>query len=294
VAWAGEPEVAGRQGGVFTAEQAISQGWSPRQVQRRRSAGGWRRVLGDGLTARRGDVDVPARGWAVHLTWPDAVLAGPTAALLHRLPVPGTDDVWVRGPRIRARGVAGLPGSIDPASHATVDGLPVTSLRASVLDSLVVLPDEAAYDLVAWVFSRGLVDRTDLREATLERFGQRGVCRLQTVVRITSGGAVNRGEGQLHEILRGGGIDGWRAGVAVRDAGGIIAVVDILFDLVRLVIELDGRRAHSDRAAFENDRRRQNRLVNAGFTVLRFTWADLTERPESVVHEVRAALARLA
>ena len=38
-------------------------------------------------------------------------------------------------------------------------------------------------------------------------------------------------------------------------------------------------------------RRRQNRLVAAGYTVLRFTWDDVTRR-QSTVSQIRTALAQ--
>lgn len=41
---------------------------------------------------------------------------------------------------------------------------------------------------------------------------------------------------------------------------------------------------------FVNDRRRQNALVNLHWTVLRFTWHDLVDRPDGVVNENRTAL----
>ena len=41
------------------------------------------------------------------------------------------------------------------------------------------------------------------------------------------------------------------------------------------------------------DRRRQNRLVNAGWTVLRFTWQD-TLHPDYIPHTVRQAIAAAA
>ena len=57
-----------------------------------------------------------------------------------------------------------------------------------------------------------------------------------------------------------------------------------------VVIEVDGYAYHS-RAAFQTDRTKQNRLVMAGYTILRFTWADLTERPGAVLQAVRDATA---
>jgi very-short-patch-repair endonuclease len=41
---------------------------------------------------------------------------------------------------------------------------------------------------------------------------------------------------------------------------------------------------------FVDDRRRQNAVVNLHWTVLRFTWHDLVDRPDGVVSEIRTAL----
>ncbi len=51
----------------------------------------------------------------------------------------------------------------------------------------------------------------------------------------------------------------------------------------RIVIELDGGDSHMRREVFEDDRARQNELVLRGWTILRFTWDDVTKRPERVV-----------
>jgi very-short-patch-repair endonuclease len=50
---------------------------------------------------------------------------------------------------------------------------------------------------------------------------------------------------------------------------------------------VDGWAWHHDAEAFRRDRQRQNVLVLAGWTVLRFTWSDLTHRPDRVIHDVR-------
>jgi len=55
---------------------------------------------------------------------------------------------------------------------------------------------------------------------------------------------------------------------------------------------VDGWAWHVDVERFQADRRRQNRLVAAGWTVLRFTWHDLTGRPAEVIAEIRVAVAR--
>ena len=59
-------------------------------------------------------------------------------------------------------------------------------------------------------------------------------------------------------------------------------------------MEFDGREVHLLGPAFVHERRRQNALVAAGWLVLRYTAADLRERPEAVLAEVRAAVLRRA
>ena len=55
---------------------------------------------------------------------------------------------------------------------------------------------------------------------------------------------------------------GQRGFEGVEVALGVVAVVDVLFAAERVVLEVDGWAAHGGREAFENDRRRQNRLTN--------------------------------
>jgi very-short-patch-repair endonuclease len=56
------------------------------------------------------------------------------------------------------------------------------------------------------------------------------------------------------------------------------------------VIELDGYRYHSDPEAFARDRSRQNRLLMAGYRVLRYTARDLRQSPERVVADLVRSL----
>jgi very-short-patch-repair endonuclease len=59
----------------------------------------------------------------------------------------------------------------------------------------------------------------------------------------------------------------------------------------RVVVETDGWAAHGTPYAFRADRARTNALQLQGWTVLRFTWQDLTDRPAQVAATVRRALA---
>lgn len=66
-------------------------------------------------------------------------------------------------------------------------------------------------------------------------------------------------------------------------------LVDFLWRDERLVVEVDGYRFHSSRAAFERDRLRDAALEEAGLWVIRVTWRQLTEQPYALV----ARLARV-
>lgn len=66
--------------------------------------------------------------------------------------------------------------------------------------------------------------------------------------------------------------------------------VDALWKRERLVVELDGRRFHGDAFALEADSRKTRDLHSLGYRVLRFTWLDVTERPEWVAARIREAL----
>jgi very-short-patch-repair endonuclease len=253
------------------------------------------RVAGDGLA-------LPAPSWtafqlatAAGLTWPGAVASHFTAAALHGLPVP-TDQladvitdkghrsrrsIRAHALRLRADEVVRLP-----------NGLALTGLQRTATDCLAALPPDRALDLWAWLSSRRILSHDELVELIGARRGSPGTGRLRELARITRSGAVSRAELRLHALLDEAGITGWVAGATVRDQHGVIGVVDLLFPEARVVVEVDGWRTHCSPEAFVADRRRQNRLVQAGFLVLRFAWTDLVQRPAEVVSQLRDVAAR--
>jgi len=69
--------------------------------------------------------------------------------------------------------------------------------------------------------------------------------------------------------------------------GHFVGRADLYYPESRLVIEYDGAN-HRERLTADN--RRQNLLINAGFRLLRFTAADLSQRPDTITAQVRQAL----
>ncbi len=66
---------------------------------------------------------------------------------------------------------------------------------------------------------------------------------------------------------------------------------DFVWHRERVVVEVDGWRTHKTKHAFQTDRRRDQLLRLEGWQVVRFTWDDVTDRPEHVAQVVRAMLA---
>jgi very-short-patch-repair endonuclease len=60
----------------------------------------------------------------------------------------------------------------------------------------------------------------------------------------------------------------------------------------RLIVEVDGYAYHTHRAAFERDRARDQRLIAAGYRVIRVTWMQLRDRPIETIASIVKALAQ--
>jgi very-short-patch-repair endonuclease len=76
--------------------------------------------------------------------------------------------------------------------------------------------------------------------------------------------------------------------VALHDtSGGFLARTDLYYPCARLAIEYDGL---SHRSSLAADNRRQNRLLEANYRLLRFTAGDLLRTPASVIAQVERAL----
>ena len=167
----------------------------------------------------------------------------------------------------------------------------VTNLQRTLFDCIGRLPTDDSERLVVWAATRERLDPGALRRATDAHRGAWGNPARRRALDDIDAGAYNAAERRLQAILRTAGIHGWQGDQRI-DLPGRLVRVDVLFRRVRLVIEVDGFAAHG-RDRFQADLTRQNALVAAGYTVLRFTWWDLVDRPAEVARQVHATLASL-
>jgi hypothetical protein len=73
--------------------------------------------------------------------------------------------------------------------------------------------------------------------------------------------------------------------------GRLVCRADFAYPERRLLIELDGAHWHIDRSRFQADRSKQNRAVTLGWTVMRYTWEDVTHNGHVIVGQLQTLLA---
>lgn len=92
------------------------------------------------------------------------------------------------------------------------------------------------------------------------------------------------------DLLDRNGLDGWTTQFQPPWHDGIRGTVDVAWSDKRVILELDGRRWHTMTQAFEDDRRRDQRAVTAGWRTIRASWQQVIERPDELVEVLQSVL----
>ena len=246
-----------------------------------------------------------SRAWAAILrSSTHAVVTGPTALRVYRL------DVSPAGPTHRrfAIDAKAVCLSVPSVRHSSVPGvvylrekypivasplvnlLPTAPRSRAVIDTIRLLGWFRAKNPTFRAIQLNWLDANDLVGATISFKGRRGIKELRMAAEAACGGTHADSEARTVAILRSAGLGHFQTNHAVSDNAGLIGYIDIAFVEERVAIEIDGYAWHSSPERFQNDRTRQNRLINEGWLVLRFTWDDLTNRPNQLIASVRSAL----
>jgi hypothetical protein len=232
---------------------------------------------------------------------PQAVVSHQSAGVLHLLEyVPNTQlavTVPARTTHLFPGVVVHRTDDLAPEHVTEVDGLPVTKVARTIIDLAAVLHQAH----LGQVLDEGLaarrftIDEIHEHLELVARRGKPGVAALRELLLARNGRDMvpqNRLERLALQVFKSAGLPNpvcqypapWNPDERV----------DLALPEARLIIELDGRRWHGRQRDFENDRRRDNAAVSAGWRVLRFTWPRLREEPGAVCAEVWRALATSA
>jgi hypothetical protein len=288
--------LASKQGGVITRVQATRCGLTPSSIKHRLRLGRWEPVVRS--VYRLIDMtDAHDLIRAAVSVLPDAVVSHEAAAEIHGIRRVRTG---VPAVSVHSRTTHTFPGvavhrnhDLAP-SHIELHGdLPVTTLPRTVIDLASILHVDHVGDVVT-----DLITEKRLTVETLGDVFDEVACRGKP------------GSATIRWILetRGTGQDAnasalERRGLAVLLDGGLprprleCAIpwdtarrFDACYPVWMIAIEWDSRRWHLREDAFERDRARDRSALLHGWAVYRFTWDDVTTRPDLVVSTIRSAV----
>lgn len=221
-----------------------------------------------------------------------AAFSGATAGWLHGLDLEPCDPIEAIVPTacmVTRRSGITLHRSACP-DRSIAGGLPVTTRVRTVADLVCRQTLVEAVTILDMALHRRVVSVPSLYRWADGNAGNRGIGRLRHALELAEPATESPMETRLRLLLVLSGLPKPHVQPTLRAASGMfIARPDLFYPIHGLVIEYDGT-GHKDSVAGDN--RRQNRLLEAGFRILRFAASDVLGSPSDVVSLVRRALAR--
>jgi Protein of unknown function (DUF559) len=278
------------QHAVIRFEQLLRLGFQAREVQKRR-----------GLYRRYRSVYtvVPPSMLSLNGRYLAAVFAcGPTAALSHRSAADlhglrRTDrapiDVIVPGRTARRHDGIDLHRSttLTAADVTIVDAIPVTTVARTALDLAAVVRRRALERALDQAEILEVFDLNGLHDQLDRNPHHPGAAALKAVLQEhTAGTTVTWSdlEELCLEVTRAAGVEPPEVNAYVDPGDGEPPIrPDFVWRTQRVAIEADGFGTHKSRHAFEDDRRRDQRLISAGWRPVRVTDRQLKHERDRIV-----------
>lgn len=223
-----------------------------------------------------------------------AIASHHTAARIHRIPAPESAVEHVTVARIhRRKNHARLQvhtGIVDPADQVVLGDVRATAPARTVVD----LCRSVERGDAAWAVDRALhlhlVTREALQQAIDRQHRAAGIGQARALYETADAGAQSPLETRGRLALLDGGLARPESQIRLQGPDGVV-YLDLGHRAARLGIEFDGRSVHEQPGALLADRWRQNTVLGLGWRILRFTWFDVTRRPDWMVKCVARALA---
>lgn len=294
--------LAAAQGGVVSTSDLSHCGFSGSAIRRRIAEGTWHRVGGAVVLAPKQSQAAPwsdtSLSWILRWTFGERTrISGSLALRREQWQLPCEVHIVVLPDKPRAH----LPGVTvlrRPESETRgVGGLRFVSAREALADCLTVVPPSTAANVLDAALQKRYVRPETVAQDLSARLGRgrRNASGLRALVARATSGSRSEAEQRMARLLHRSGTGPWAPNFPLRGTSGqVVAEIDFAHVRLRIAIEVDGRAFHSDRRSFERDRWRQNALTVGGWLILRFTWEQITERPDEVIAVIREAIARRA
>jgi very-short-patch-repair endonuclease len=169
----------------------------------------------------------------------------------------------------------------------TRDGIPLTTPARTICDLAATEPLRDVEEALAEARIHRLATDPQLAAVINAAPTRAGAAIIRKLLEAEddSGYTRSRAERRLRDLLRAAG-----AARPLFNEPVLGYVVDAVWPEQRLIVEVDGYTYHSNRAAFERDRRRDQQLIAAGYRVIRVTWLQLRDRPIETIATIITAL----
>ncbi len=291
-------QLATAQHGLLTTAQLADAGYSDRMIATR---------VRDGVFRRRGKGVIQLAGTPP--SWEQEVLASvlcasPNSMASHRSAsrlwgfrtVDDDVEIAIRAPRKAMVDGATVHRSCDlePADRTEVDGIPVTTPERTICDLGLIFPENEVHRILLHAIATGLVlprDLWSMRQRTSKQ-GRNGTGVLDRILKalperyeFTESGL----EIRFLQLCEQYGIARPVPQLPVRVAGRSFRL-DFAWIDQRVFVEVDGAAFHSTPTQIAADDNRQNLLVEAGWTPIRFTSSDLKDHPGRCVRTLNRVL----
>ena len=170
---------------------------------------------------------------------------------------------------------------VPPRDTAGRDGVLCTSAARTVFDLAVLARPEEVERVMIAADSLRILNRPRLQELIDGSPGRRGVRTLRDLLSADAIRVRSEAEIEMLSVCR-------LAGVPEPIVNGVVAgiEVDLNWPDLRLVAEVDGWRFHGGRERANADRDRDQRLLVAGWQVVRFTRDQIAADPAGSAHRL--------
>jgi hypothetical protein len=228
---------------------------------------------------------------AVLACGPGAILSHRSAADLHglRKDARAAIDVSVAGDAARRYDGIDLHRSrtLTAADITTVDAIPVTTVARTALDLAAVVRRRAVERALDQAEMLAVFDLNALTDQLARNPHHPGAPALRAILdQHTAGATVTWSdlEELCLEVTRAAGVDPPEVNAYVDPGDGEPPIrPDFVWRTQRVAIEADGFGTHKTRYAFEDDRRRDQRLISAGWRPVRVTDRQLRHERDRIV-----------
>lgn len=290
-------QIAGRQFGVITREQALAAGFAPRQVESMLKRNEWRRLLPSTYALAAATTSLQQQAMAA-TKWggPSAAASHETACALRRfgnarsLPIEISCSRNLRFGEVVVHEVRPW----ETGEVQLISGISVTSVERTLMDMADRELAPRVEELLDEAFRRSLTNphRLGGYVQISHGMGRHGAAALRRLLpRYLNGAAFSESilETRLRQLLEQSSLPQPVAQYEVRDRDGrFVARVDFAWPSLKVAVEAVGRAHHEGQ--WERDLARTNRLTECGWVVIYVTWEDLHLRPRETLMSIARAL----